>query len=182
MESASAHRARSRADRLVSFSRAHRARLEFLPAVRRPFLREAARALIPEAHAQKLETPDYIQVEQRVRVVHAAVATRPPRLLPAIKAANHHLRRMDQVVMQILNLTRSESRGPMRFFQLASETSFWLAVTAVRAKKQSSKWRDKREWSCRYRIGFRWAFRTASMLSTISSRCVRNSRSSSTFA
>ena len=29
---------------------------------------------------------------------------------------------MDQVVMQILNLTRSESRGPMRFFQLASET------------------------------------------------------------
>ena len=30
---------------------------------------------------------------------------------------------MDQVVMQILNLTRSESPGPMRFFQLASETS-----------------------------------------------------------
>src|ERR1039457_1294176 len=30
---------------------------------------------------------------------------------------------MDQVVMQIVNLTRSESPGPMRFFQLASETS-----------------------------------------------------------
>jgi hypothetical protein len=30
---------------------------------------------------------------------------------------------MDQVVMQIVNLTRSESAGPMRFFQLASETS-----------------------------------------------------------
>jgi len=30
---------------------------------------------------------------------------------------------MDQVVMQILNLTRSESPGPMRFFQLAPETS-----------------------------------------------------------
>jgi hypothetical protein len=30
---------------------------------------------------------------------------------------------MDQVVMQTLNLTRSESPGPMRFFQLASETS-----------------------------------------------------------
>ncbi len=125
MESASAHRARSRADRLVSFSRAHRARLEFPRAARRSL--RAARALIPATssqmpHAQKLETPEYIQVEQRVRVVHAAVAARPPRLLPAIKAANHHLRRMDQVVMQILNLTRSESPGPMRFFQLASET------------------------------------------------------------
>ena len=30
---------------------------------------------------------------------------------------------MDQVVMQIVNLTRSESCGPLRFFQLASETS-----------------------------------------------------------
>jgi hypothetical protein len=28
---------------------------------------------------------------------------------------------MDQVVMQTLNLTRSESPGPMRFFQLAPE-------------------------------------------------------------
>ena len=28
---------------------------------------------------------------------------------------------MDQVVIKILNLTRSESPGPMRFFQLASE-------------------------------------------------------------
>src|SRR5579862_7329396 len=53
--------------------------------------------------------------------MHATVAARPPRLLPAIKAANHHLRRMDQVVIQTLNLTRSESPGPMRFFQLASE-------------------------------------------------------------
>ena len=83
----------------------------------------AARAFIPKAHAQKLETPEYIQVEQRVRVVHATIATRPARLLPAIKAANHHVRRMDQVVMQILNLTRSESPGPMGFFQLASEAS-----------------------------------------------------------
>src|SRR5579862_8313668 len=55
--------------------------------------------------------------------MHATVAARPPRLLPAIKAANHHLGGMDQVVIQTLNLTRSESRGPMRFFQLASETS-----------------------------------------------------------
>ena len=29
---------------------------------------------------------------------------------------------MDQVVMQTFKLTRSESPGPMRFFQLASET------------------------------------------------------------
>jgi hypothetical protein len=40
-----------------------------------------------------------------------------------MKGANHHLRRMDQVVVQIVNLTRSESPGPMRFFQLAPETS-----------------------------------------------------------
>src|SRR5580700_2115946 len=37
-----------------------------------------------------------------------------------MKAANHHLRRMDQVVMQIVNLTRPESPGPMRFFQFAA--------------------------------------------------------------
>ena len=81
------------------------------------------RVLIPKAHAQELKTPDDIQVEQRVRVVDATVVTRPPRLLPAIKAANHHLRRMDQVVIQMVNLTRSKSPGPMHFFQLASETS-----------------------------------------------------------
>src|SRR5512141_1049062 len=83
----------------------------------------ATRTLVPEAHAQKLEPPEYIQVEERVREVHAAVAARPPRLLPAIKGANHHLRRMDQVVMQIPNGTRSESCGPMRFFQLAPHRS-----------------------------------------------------------
>src|SRR5436853_7594235 len=33
-------------------------------------------ALIPDPHAQKLEPPDYIQIEERVRVVHATVATR----------------------------------------------------------------------------------------------------------
>src|ERR1700691_4506934 len=89
------------------------------------FLCESARApipaVIPKPHAQELETPEYIQVEQRVRVVHATVAARPPRLLPAIKPANHHVRRMDQVVVKTLNLTRSESGGPMRFFQLTSE-------------------------------------------------------------
>jgi len=40
-----------------------------------------------------------------------------------MKGANHHLRRMDQVVMKIMNQTRFESPGPMRFFQLSSETS-----------------------------------------------------------
>src|ERR1700722_7789520 len=34
----------------------------------------AARALIPDAHAQKLEIPEYIQVEQRLGVAHATVA------------------------------------------------------------------------------------------------------------
>src|SRR6185295_3588426 len=95
----------------------------------------AARVRIPEAHAQKLETSEYIQVEQRVRVVHATVATRPARLLPAIRAANHHLRGMDQVVMQTLNLTGSESRGPMRFFQLVPHTS--LAGSGRRTCKEA---------------------------------------------
>src|SRR5579862_6704021 len=81
----------------------------------------ATRDFIPKAHAQELEAPEYIQVEQRVRVVHAAVAPRPSRLLPAIKGANHHVRRMDQVVVKTLNLARFESSGPMRFFQLSSE-------------------------------------------------------------
>src|SRR5436305_2106230 len=54
--------------------------------------------------------------------MHSTGATRPPRPLPAIKGTNHHLRRMDQIVIKTLNLTRSESRGPMRFFQLASQT------------------------------------------------------------
>jgi hypothetical protein len=95
--------------------------LNFREPPARVFLCKAARALVPDSHAQKLETPEYIQVEQRMRVVHATVATRPPCLLPAIKTANHHLRRMDQVVMQTLNLTRPESPGPMRFVQLAPE-------------------------------------------------------------
>src|ERR1700733_13312000 len=34
----------------------------------------AAWVFIPNAHAQKLERPEYIQVEQRVRVVQATVA------------------------------------------------------------------------------------------------------------
>src|SRR5579884_3350317 len=83
----------------------------------------AARALIPQPHAQKLQPPEYIQIQQSVRVVQAAVAARPPRLPPAIKGAHHHLRGMDQVIMQIPNRARPESRAPMRFFQLASETS-----------------------------------------------------------
>ncbi len=78
---------------------------------------------VPEAHAQKLEPPEYIQVEQRVRVVRSAITARPARLLPAIEGANHHFRRMDQVVMQALNRTRSESSGPMRLFQLVPEAA-----------------------------------------------------------
>src|SRR5688572_4398790 len=35
-----------------------------------------------------------------------------------MKGADHHLRRIDQAVMQSRNLARPESAGPMRFFQL----------------------------------------------------------------
>jgi hypothetical protein len=42
---------------------------------------------------------------------------------------------MDQVVMQTLNLTRSESPGPMRFFQLAPEAS--LAGGSRTASKEA---------------------------------------------
>ena len=44
------------------------------------------------------------------------------RLPPQMKAAYHHLRRIDQVVMQSRTLTRPESACPMRFLQLTSKT------------------------------------------------------------
>ena len=93
------------------------------------------RARNPEAYAQERKTPDDIKVEQCVRVVHAAVTARPLCLLPAMKAANHHLRRMEQVVIHMVNLTRSEPGGPMRFFQLASEAS--LAGSDRGARKEA---------------------------------------------
>src|SRR5262245_8855111 len=43
-------------------------------------------------------------------------------LPPQLKAAYHHLRRIDQVVMQSWTRTRPESACPMRFFQLTSKT------------------------------------------------------------
>src|SRR5690606_3918244 len=63
------------------------------------------------------------QVEQRLRVAHAAVAPGPARLLPAIERARHHLGRMHQIVVQLRNVTRLESAGPMRLFELAAKTS-----------------------------------------------------------
>src|SRR5262245_57937610 len=39
-----------------------------------------------------------------------------------MKGADHHLRRIDQAVVQSVNCTRLESAGPVRLFQLASET------------------------------------------------------------
>src|SRR5688572_14123504 len=39
-----------------------------------------------------------------------------------MKRANHHLRRIDQAVMQSGNLTRPEATCPMRFFQLPAQT------------------------------------------------------------
>src|SRR5262245_47060796 len=52
----------------------------------------------------------------------AAIATRPARPPPQMKAADHHLRRIDQAVMQSRNVARLESACPMRFFQLTSQT------------------------------------------------------------
>jgi hypothetical protein len=37
-----------------------------------------------------------------------------------MKGANHQLGRVRQVVIYVVDLTRPETRGPMRFFQLAS--------------------------------------------------------------
>src|SRR5688572_21259396 len=82
----------------------------------------AARSGIPQPHTQELETPDHIQVEQRVRVTNSTIATRPTRLLPQMKDADHHLRRIDEAVMQSRKITRPESTGPMRFFRLTSRT------------------------------------------------------------
>src|SRR5687767_1612260 len=82
----------------------------------------AARSGIPQPHTQELETPDHIQVEQRVRVTNSTIATRPTRLLPQMKDADHHLRRIDEAVMQSRKITRPESTGPMRFFRLTSQT------------------------------------------------------------
>src|SRR5262250_3603253 len=52
----------------------------------------------------------------------ATTATRPTRLLPQMEAADHHLRWIDQAVMQSWNVARSESTCPMCFFQTTSET------------------------------------------------------------
>ena len=43
------------------------------------------------------------------------------RLLPQMKGAYHHLRRVDEVVMQSRSFAGPEPVGPMRFFQLASK-------------------------------------------------------------
>src|SRR5262249_11703710 len=81
-----------------------------------------ARAAIPETHTEQLEAPYDIQVEQRVRISKAAIATRPPLLLPQIEAAHRHLRRVGRFVVQARDLAGPESRRPMRAFQLTSET------------------------------------------------------------
>src|SRR5687767_7066598 len=39
-----------------------------------------------------------------------------------MKSADHHLRRIDQAVVESRKLTRPEPACPMRFFQLASQT------------------------------------------------------------
>ena len=93
--------------------------------VREP-IASAARSGIPQAHAQQLEAPDHIQVEQRVCVMDSTIATRPTRLPPQIEGADHHLRRIGQAVMQSRKLTRPESTSPMRVFQFTSQTRLAL--------------------------------------------------------
>src|SRR5688500_7923731 len=56
-----------------------------------------------------------------MRVAKATVAARPTRLPPQMKAADHHLRRLDQAVMQTGKIARPESTRPMRVFQLTSQ-------------------------------------------------------------
>ena len=84
---------------------------------------------IPHAHAQELETSDQIQVEQCVRVTDSPIAARPTRLPPHMKTANHHLRRIDQAVMQSGEITRLESTCPMCFFQLTPKTRLAVGDT-----------------------------------------------------
>src|SRR6185437_1320085 len=43
--------------------------------------------------------------------------------LPAVKGANGDLRRMDQVIMGVMNLARFESHGPKRGFEPVFESS-----------------------------------------------------------
>jgi len=70
-----------------------------------------------------------------VRISNATIATRPTSLPPTMKAADQHLRRIDQVVMQLRNLTRLKPTGPMRFFQLAFKTRL---VAADRSEREEA--------------------------------------------
>ena len=65
--------------------------------------------------------PYHVQVEQCVRVSDSTIATRPPRLSPQVKATDHHLRRIDQAVVQSRELLGPESTRPMRFFPIDLE-------------------------------------------------------------
>src|SRR5262245_43565750 len=54
-------------------------------------------------------------------------------LSPKMKAAYHHLRRIDQVVMESRPLSVPESACPMRFFQSTSKTRLVAADASVEA-------------------------------------------------
>jgi hypothetical protein len=56
-----------------------------------------------------------------MRVVDSAIPTRPMRLPPQVEAADHHLCRIDQAVVQSRKVARRESTGPMRLLQLPSQ-------------------------------------------------------------
>jgi hypothetical protein len=63
----------------------------------------------------------------------STIATWPTRLPPHMEGADHHLSRIDQAVMQSRKLTRSESTGPMSFFQLTSQARLALGGPNVEA-------------------------------------------------
>jgi hypothetical protein len=67
-----------------------------------------------------------------VRVSETTIATRPTRLPPQVEGAHHHLCRVGRAVVQPGNVTRPEAAGPMRFFQLTSETRLTLRHASER--------------------------------------------------
>src|SRR5688572_6805442 len=104
----------------------------------------ARRARIPEAHREQHEPPQHIQVEQRVRVENATVVTGPTRALPHEKGAAHQFRRIDEVVVLTGRLSRLEAARPVRFVQLAPETSVLRGGPAEREEAIVDLTREER--------------------------------------
>ena len=78
-------------------------------------------------HAQQLEAPEHVQVEERVRVPDPAIATRPPGLPPQVEGPHHQFRGVGRAVVQSRNVAWLESTGPVSVFQLTSQAPLTLA-------------------------------------------------------